>query len=423
MSKRLRFSEEERQPEVPTKKRKRRRQAQYAAEAENTRPPPQSIGNAAESQAPQHQPQSAVSAEAPTPSHSQKRSTGRVEKLEQRSERYGVKLESARDALPTKKKLIRKRVYNEQKNKGKSRLKFEEQTVPIGEAKWNKPKKRHTPQSIENRTKAAVANEIHAEIYAVEHENVGVKAAHRAELLGESAYRGGKRFARSAYRFHKNRPHRKASKLEVKSVKTEAKLSYQKALRDNPKLKSNPVSRASQKLAIKRKHAAALRNAKKSGKIARKSIGITGRASRLATGIIRRNPVVLLKLAALGLIIILLMSMFTMCMSMFSGGSVFVGAVAYAADYEDIDDASILYTELETDLLIYLRNIESTHGSFDEYRYDVGEINHNPFELMAFLTAVYGEFIFAQVEPTLHALFAEQYRLGCVVNKFMLYLE
>ena len=349
-------------------------------------------------------------AESPPKKRKQKQRIEKIEKLEQKSERYADRAESAQESLPTQKKIVRKRIYDEQRDKAKTKLAFEAETIPIGEAKWNQPKKKPIPQKLTGVAARQVVTKAHAIVHSVEHENVGVESAHLGELLGESAYRGGKKTARAAYRFHKNRPYRKAARLQAKSLKTDAKLSYHRALRDMP-AKKNVVSRFFQKRRIKRQYAAALRNAKKTGKAAKQSAGLMGKAGKLVTNIVRRNPVFLIKAALLGLMIILIMGIFSMCMSMMSGGSVFVGAVTYVADYEDIDDASILYTELEVDLQIYLRSIEQNHPGHDEYRFNVGEINHNPFELMAFLTAVYGDFTFAEVEPTLRGLFAEQYQL------------
>ena len=394
MSKRLRFSADEKPPESPPKKRKQKPPEYYTGEKEG-----------AQSTAPSDSETSTNEATAvPT------RNARRIEKLEQKSERHRERLDKAKDSLPAKKKAVRKRIYDEQKGKAKSKLAFETEAVPIGEAKWNKPPKRTVTQQAMGIATQEAVNELHAKVYEVEHENVGVKAAHRAELMGERAYRSGKKTVRTAYRFHKNRPYRKAAKLQTKSLKTEAKLSYQKALRDAP-AKKNALSRFFQKRRIKRQYAAALRNAKKTGKVAKKSAGVIGKAGKFATNIIRRNPVFLLKAAVLGLVIILLMAVFSMCMSMLSGGSVMVGAVTYVADYEAIDDAEIAYGEWTVDLLIYLQNIQQNYPGYDEYRFDVGDIGHNPFELMAFLTAVYGDFTFAEVEPTLRTLFAEQYRL------------
>ena len=408
MSRQLKFEDAQQLETLPPPKKKKRKQRPpeyYTGEGEG-------VQNAAPS--PSKSERASDDGPAGKTASATTHSSRKIEKLEQKSERFKERSDKAETSLPKKKKVSRKRIYDEQRNKAKTKLTFESETAPIGEAKWNKRKalpKRIVSDAARMPIRKVVAK-AHAVVHSVEDENVGVKSAHRGELLGESAYRGGKRTVQRAYRFNKNRPYRKASKLQVKSLKTETKLSYQRTLRDNPKLKGNPLARYFQKRRIKRQYAAAFRQAKKSGKVAKKSVGVTGKASKFVTNIIHRNPVVLVKAALLGLIIILLMGIFSMCMSMMSGGGAMVGSAFYVADYEDIDDAEIAYGEWTVDLLIYLQSIPQSHVGYDEYRFDVGDIGHNPVELMAFLTAVYGDFTFAEVEPTLRALFAQQYQLS-----------
>ena len=337
-----------------------------------------------------------------------------VSKLEGKADKYDKKLEKAQSRLPTETVKEKERLFDEKTKKTTTQLRFTEKPVPIHEAPWNKPQKKPISRKITGAATTAAVNKIHSKVYEVEHENVGTQAAHRAELMGESAYRGGKRVTRSAYRFHKNRPYRKASKLEVKSVKNQAKLSYQKALRDNPKLASNPVSRLFQKRAIKRRYATARKAAQNSAKTVKGSVGIAKRASNLVRNITRRNPIFLLKCGLLLLIIFFIMAVFSMCQALFSGTTAAVSSVFYVAEYEDIDDAEIAYGEWTVDLQIYVNSITENYPGFDEYRFDVGQINYNPFELMAYLTAVYGPFTFAEVEPTLRELFAQQYQLSIV---------
>ena len=326
-------------------------------------------------------------------------------------DRYEKKLNKARDKLPSKPVKKKELIFDEDKGKAASKLTHENEVIPIGAAEWNKPTKKSAGRGIIGKGASIATTKIHAKIHQVEHENVGVKAAHQAELWGESAYRGGKRKIKSAYRHHKNKPYRKVAKLEQKSIKNKMRTDYKKALRDNPKLKSNPASRFMQKRAIKLNYAKDLRNAKKAAAATKASVRFAARAGKTATAIIRRNPVFLVKAGLLLLIIFFIMSIFTMCMSMFQGGTGFVGAVSYAAEYEDICDASVLYTQLETDLRIYIQDIQINHPGFDEYRLNIGGIGHNPFELIAFLTAVYENFTFAEVEASIRAIFDAQYTL------------
>jgi len=69
------------------------------------------------------------------------------------------------------------------------------------------------------------------------------------------------------------------------------------------------------------------------------------------------------------------------------------------------------YTLWETDLLLEAQNIESTRPGYDEYRVSIDNIGHNPFALMAFLTAVYDDFIYSEAESVLQDIFNQQYTL------------
>ena len=335
----------------------------------------------------------------------------KIAKLEHRTEKYVRKRDKAREKIPTIEKKVKVRIYDEGKNKAKTKLRFEEETVPINEAKWNQPKKRSLPAKGAIAARTMVANKIHTKIYEVERENVGTQAAHRGELIGESAYRGGKKLIHSTYRFVKNGPYRRAAKFEAKAIKTRMRLDYQKAIRDNPKLKSNVLSRYMQKRKIKQQYAAAYRKAKQSGKTIKKTGSVMAKTNKLLTNIIRRNPILMFKMGILLLLMFAVMSLFTLCGSMLSNSTSFIGGVSYAAEDVDIDSAELLYTGMETDLQIEIANAERTHRGYDEYRYNIGNIGHDPFEMMAFLTAVYEDFIYADIEPILHEIFAEQYRL------------
>ena len=337
-----------------------------------------------------------------------------ISKLEKQADRLDRKLEKAQEKIPTKTVTKKTLEFDEKKGKAVTKLTHEKEKIPIGEAKWNKPKDKSMPTKVAGVATSMAVTKIHAKVHQVEHENVGVKVAHKAELLAESGYRGAKRTAKSAYRFHKNRPYRQVSKLEQKSIKNKMKLDYKKALRDNPKLKSSPLSRWMQKRAIKRNYAKDLRAAKNAAQTGTKAVGIVAKAGKIVTAIIRKNPVFLVKACLVALLIFLVLSLLTMCVGIFSSTTSFVGAVSYAADYEDIDDASILYTELETDLRIYINDIQINHPGYDEYRFSIDSIGHDPFALIAFLTAVYHDFTFAEVVATIHAVFNAQYTLTLV---------
>ena len=69
------------------------------------------------------------------------------------------------------------------------------------------------------------------------------------------------------------------------------------------------------------------------------------------------------------------------------------------------------YDALEAALRNEINNIERTHSGYDEYRYDLDEINHNPYELAAYLTVKFEDYTRDEVQATLQWLFEQQYEL------------
>jgi len=222
-------------------------------------------------------------------------------------------------------------------------------------------------------TTALITNKAHGIVTRTEHENVGTKAAHRGELAGESVYRSGRRTAIKAYRSQKHKP---------KPAKNTAKQSSQNA---SPKKKG--MSRFYQKQAIKQKYAAAKKSGKAGGTAAKQSASVVEKAGKAAARIVRKHPVAMAAVAAIALFVFLLAGMFTSGITLFSGGAGFLGAIFYTADYEGICAAELAFSTWVLDA---------------EY-----DIDHCPFELIAYLTAVHGEFVFAEIEPALRELFDE----------------
>ena len=364
--------------------------------------------------------------------------SSKVSRLDRKNEKYSKKLERTRSKLPTKRERKKQRVYDEAKNKAKTKIQFEDTIVPIGEAKWNKSKKQSFPDKATSTISSMTVTKVHAKVHQVESQNVGVEAAHKAELMGESAYRGVKKSASSAYCYYKNRHYRKASKLEVKSIRTRMKLDYEKALQDSPvlvsgkrsrlkhgksvdfslnkgkdrdKIKKNPLSRYLQKRRIKRQYAASLKNAKATGKAAKAGVGLTQRAFNTITRVVRRNPIFMLKAGLLALVVIMIMSLFTMCGMMFSNTTTLIGIASYLAEDSCIDNAALSYSEWEVELQIQINDIQTDFPGFDEYRFFVDIMGHNPLELMAYLTAVHHNFTYPDIQAFLRELFDEQYQL------------
>ena len=299
----------------------------------------------------------------------EERATPELEKYIKKSDKAADRLDAARAALPPKKK---------------SRLQFDKQeTPPSFEGKRN-------PLS---RPAQEAGIFVHNKIHSVEKDNSGVEGAHKSEEAAERMGKYGVRKVKEGYRSHKLKPYRKAAQAEKAAAKANASFYYHKALHDNPQLRSNPLSRFMQKQKIKREYAKAARKggaatAKKAAESTRKAAKKTAEETRKAALFVARHPVgVLIAIAALLLFIIIFAGL-SSCSSMFSGAVNGVVGTSYTSEDSDLVAVENNYTAMENELQAEIDNIESTHPGYDEYRYDLDAIGHNPHELASYLTAL-----------------------------------
>ena len=104
-----------------------------------------------------------------------------------------------------------------------------------------------------------------------------------------------------------------------------------------------------------------------------------------------------------------IVGMCSSCSAMFQSGAGVVLGTSYTAEDEEILDANAEYCRLEGNVRENIENIEITYPGYDEYRYELQEISHNPYELISYLTVCYEDFKFQQVQQELLHLCSEQY--------------
>ena len=99
------------------------------------------------------------------------------------------------------------------------------------------------------------------------------------------------------------------------------------------------------------------------------------------------------------------------CSAMIEGTSSSIIGSTYPSTDEDIYETENAYAALEAGLNRQINNMESTHPGYDEYWYQVDELSHNPYHLISYFTAKYGEFTYEQVKDEVEEIFREQYSL------------
>ena len=259
----------------------------------------------------------------------------------------------------------------------------------------------------------AVAGKLHQEIRKTEDDNVGVESAHKSEEAVET----GVHLAREGYRSHKLKPYRKAAQAERKLEKANVNALYQKSLQENPQLASNPLSRWQQKQQIKKQYAAAKRAAHSGGsaagaaqKTGKAAKTVKEKAQQAGAYVMRHKKGFGIVLAIFLLVCLLLNTMSSCSMMAQSIGSAISGTT-YPSDDPELVAVEANYAAKEAALQAEIDNIESSHPGYDEYRYDLDMIGHDPHELAAYLSAVLQGYTRASAQAELERIFAAQYQL------------
>ena len=330
----------------------------------------------------------------------EERGTPELEKAIHKSDKAADRLDKAKAAIPKEKYLVKERIFDEETGKGKTLLHFEEHDLPPNSKGKLKPLSRPAQE---------VGIFVHNKIHSVEKDNSGVEGAHKSEEAAERLGKYSVRKVRQGYRSHKLKPYRAAAKAEKAATKANINVQYQKALYENPQLKSNPVSRLWQKQKIKKQYAKA---AKKQGaKTVKGAAKQTAAATGKTVSFIARHPAgILIALAAL-LLFIMVFTGLSSCSAMFSGGMNMVLGTSYTSEDSDLIAVEQGYVSKENELQNKIDNIERDNPEYDEYRYDLAEIGHNPHELASYLTALLQSYDLPKAQAELQRVFDKQYIL------------
>ena len=335
-------------------------------------------------------------------------STPELEKYIRKSNEAADRLDAAKAAIPKEKKLVKERTFDEATGKAKTRLRFTEQEKPI-----NGGKAHSNPLS---RPVQEAGIFVHNKIHSVEKDNSGVEGAHKSEELAEKGAKYGTQKIREGYRSHKLKPYRAAAKAEKAAEKANVNYLYHKTLHENPQLTSNPLSRFMQKRQIKRQYVKAAKTggtatAKKAAENTRKAAKKTAEETRQAAAFVARHPAgVCIAVAAL-LLFIMVSAGLSSCGAMFSGMMNGVLGTSYTSEDSDLVATENNYAAKETELQQRIDNIERDNPGYDEYRYDLDNIGHNPHELASYLTALLQSYTPQSAQAELNRVFDKQYTL------------
>ena len=324
-----------------------------------------------------------------------------LEKPIRKADKAAAKADKAQAKIPKKK--VRQKTVDPETGKVNTKLVLEDKKKP--------PSK--LSHAVQDAPTNAALGKLHKEIQEAEQDNVGVESAHKSEEAAET----GARLVREGYRSHKLKPYRKAAQAEQKLEKANVNALYQKSLQDNPQLASNPFSRWQQKRTIKKQYAAAKRAGQSAGSAA-KTAEATGKAAKAAKekaqqagAFVMRHKRGFILVGVIFLIVCMLLNTLSSCSMMAQSIGSMVSGTTYPSDDSEMVAVEADYAAKEAALQAEIDGIESSHPGYDEYRYDLDMIGHDPHELAAYLSAVLQGYTRQSAQAELERVFDAQYEL------------
>ena len=275
-------------------------------------------------------------------------------------------------------------------------------------------KKGGKPKKPGNLAADALSAKAHQSVRNADQDNnSGVEAAHFTEGSAEGAARAGSRFQYG----RKLRQYKKLERLEKKGNKDAVDSIFAERMKSDPQAGSNLFSRWRQKQAIKKEYAAAKAGAAAAENTAAgtaKAAQGTASMTEKAFQFVQSHSHIIIGIAAVGLLVLVIAGSVSSCSVLINGGGNVVLGTSYTAEDEDLKGVETDYTKLEDKLRKQIDRIETDHPGYDEYRYNLAEIGHNPYELASLLTVEFENYTRSQVQARLQSIFEAQYELKLV---------
>ncbi|MGN0327230.1 MAG: CD1108 family mobile element protein, partial [Lachnospiraceae bacterium] len=313
----------------------------------------------------------------------------KLKKKQKQAQKAAEKVKKARGKLPKKREYTLQRVFDEETGKGKYVV------VPLDK---EKPFKQESlSKTTMRRMQTESRNFVHGKIAENEKENSAVEGAHKTEQKAEELIG----FVKRHYKGKEARQRAKIAKLEKKQFQKEVNFQYQKFLEENPQMQKKALQKRLQKQHIKREYM----KARQKGAATKAAQEAVSKTANTATAIAKKlqeiaskNAGVLITVGIMAVLLIMIMTSVSSCGAMFADTQSTVLAASYLSEPAEIDATDLQFTRLELDLQNEIDNIETDYPGYDEYSYNLGEIGHNPFTLIGYLSAVHTEFTASEVE-------------------------
>jgi len=343
--------------------------------------------------------------------HGEKKLKRRIRKDEKRVFKLEKRLDKAESKLKHQRVFHVRKVWNSDKQKMQRKLKLEKEVKPL-------PKPNIVQKGVQGAKHAvttAVSGTVHQQISKYEDENQTLKAAHGTEKVAESALRFASNKVKTTNQKLKEKPYKKASKLKFDTENAHKKLNQHKVALEH---KTEQQTKKEAKKALKK--AQQKQNQKNAAKTAKKGASKAGKkageaakdVSQIIVKVVTNNKVVIIILVIFLLLFDLLFTLGSSGFSSLADTGGMVIASSYTSDEEDIYAAENYMVSLENNLTNEINNIPNIYVGWNEYNYYLDPIQHDPYALISYLTALEINFDYdADTQAKIQEIFNALYTL------------
>lgn len=347
--------------------------------------------------------------------HGEKKLKRRIRKDEKKVYKLQKRLDKAEDKLPHQRVFHVRKEWNSEKQKMQRKLKLEKEVKPL-------PKPNIVQKGVQGAKHAvttAVSGTVHQQISKYEDENQTLKAAHGTEKVAESALRFASHKVKATNQKLKEKPYQKVSKLKFDTENAHKKLNQHKvALDHKTEQQTKKEAKKDAKKALKK--AQQKQNQKNAAKTARKGASKAGKkageaamdVSKTIVKFVANNKVVIIILIIFLLLFGLLFTLGSSGFTSLADTGTMVIASSYTSEDEDIYAANDYMNSLENNLNEQINNIPNVYVGWNEYNYYIDPIQHDPYELISYLTAMKIDFEYdAEIQGIIQEIFNALYTL------------
>lgn len=347
--------------------------------------------------------------------HGEKKLKRRIRKDEKKVYKLQKRLDKAEDKLPHQRVFHVRKEWNSEKQKMQRKLKLEKEVKPL-------PKPNIVQKGVQGAKHAvttAVSGTVHQQISKYEDENQTLKAAHGTEKVAESALRFASHKVKATNQKLKEKPYQKVSKLKFDTENAHKKLNQHKVALDHKteqqtkKEAKKDAKKALKKAQQKQNQKNAAKTAKKGATTAGKKAGEAAMdVSKTIVKFVANNKVVVIILIIFLLLFGLILSLGSSLFTSLADTGTMVIASSYTSEDEDIYAANDYMNSLENNLNDQINNVPNVYVGWNEYNYYIDPIQHDPYELISYLTAMKIDFEYdAEIQGLIQEIFNALYTL------------